>query len=374
MDSGFTSTTEKSGAQKRRSTQPKSILSLNVPKQIRQLISNNDLAEIALITTYPPRECGIATYSKDLVQSLSKKFGNVFDVKICPLETKGVRHSYDQDMQHSLNTESALDFLQAAYTINMNNRIGAVLIQHEFGLFQQNEQSFNEFLDYIDKPVIITFHTVLPNPSKELKLKVSKMAALCECIIVMTRTSAKILIEQYAISAEKIKVIAHGTHLIEYGNHDLLKMKHNLEGRTVLSTFGLLGPGKSIETTLNALPNIIDNTPDVIFLIIGRTHPTLLKEKGETYRNFLGDRVRQLGLEDHVRFIDEFVPLETLLEYLQLTDIYLFTSKDPNQAVSGTFAYALSCGCPIVSTPIPHAVEVLQNGSGTTSISRTPLN
>ncbi|WP_198439917.1 glycosyltransferase [Pareuzebyella sediminis] len=366
MDSGFTPTTVKSEARKGHSSPHNAIVSLNFPKQIGQLISKNVLPEIAVITTYPPRECGIATYSKDLVHSLSEKFGNAFDVSICPLETEGIRHTYDQDIRHSLNTESALDFLQAAYTINSNPRIGAVLIQHEFGLFQQNEQCFIEFLDHMDKPVIITFHTVLPNPSKELKLKVSNMAALCESIIVMTHTSAEILIKDYAISVEKIQVIAHGTHLIEYGNRDTLKIKHNLEGRTVLSTFGLLGPGKSIETTLNALPHIIDNTPDVIFLIIGRTHPTLLKEQGEAYRNFLGDRVRDQDLEDYVRFIDKFVPLETLLEYLQLTDIYLFTSKDPNQAVSGTFAYALSCGCPIVSTPIPHALEVLQNGSGTT--------
>ncbi|MGB6151137.1 MAG: glycosyltransferase, partial [Pricia sp.] len=130
-------------------------------------------------------------------------------------------------------------------------------------------------------------------------------------------------------------------------------------------TFGLLGPGKSIETTLAALPKIIDEHPETVFLIIGKTHPTLAKDKGEDYRNFLEYKIDTFGLTDHVRFVNKFVPLEELLEYLQLTDIYLFTSKDPNQAVSGTFSYALSCGCPIVSTPIPHALEVLQNKAGT---------
>src|SRR6185503_1066198 len=132
----------------------------------------------------------------------------------------------------------------------------------------------------------------------------------------------------------------------------------------VLSTFGLLGSGKSIETTLEALPRIVKNNPDVMFLIIGKTHPSIVKHEGEKYRTMLEERVAALHLEPHVRFVNSFLPLGDLLEYLQLTDIYLFTSKDPNQAVSGTFSYAISCGCPIISTPIPHAREVVGNDAG----------
>src|SRR5690606_26400049 len=326
----------------------------------------NDLTEILCLTTYPPKECGIATYSQDLHNALKKTFGDSFQFTIYPLVSEKSNPVYPKEIQNVLNTDYALDFLQAAHYINSNKKIGLVLIEHEFGLFHNNEQSFYEFIGYLEKPVVVTFHTVLPGPSPELRSKVNTIASFSAGIIVMTRASADILIREYGISPEKITVIAHGTHLIEYNNRNILKIEYGLKGRTVLSTFGLLGPGKSIETTLDALPGIIKKYPKVIFLIIGKTHPTLIKEEGgDLYREFLKQKVDTLNLGDHVRFIDQFVPLNNLLEYLQLTDIYLFTSKDPNQAVSGTFAYALSCGCPIISPPIPHAVEVLKNGAGT---------
>ncbi len=317
------------------------------------------------LTSYPPRECGIATYSEDLQKVLTDKFGESFTLSTYALESDTSKPIYSERMAGTLNTDSALDFLKVSYHINSNENVGLVLIQHEFGLFHNNETAFYEFLEYLDKPVLITFHSVLPDPSADLKQKINTLASLTEGIIVMTQSSRKILIKEYGVSPSKITVIPHGTHLIEYEDKKNLKTKYDLRGRMVLSTFGLLGPGKSIETTLEALPEITKQHPDVIFLVIGRTHPTLVKENGEAYRTFLKDKIEALGLQKHVRFIDQFVPLENLLEYLQLTDIYLFTSKDPNQAVSGTFVYALSAGCPIISTPIPHALEVLQNNAGT---------
>jgi hypothetical protein len=151
---------------------------------------------------------------------------------------------------------------------------------------------------------------------------------------------------------------------VPHSDKKLLKEKYELTGKHVLSTFGLLSSGKSIETTLDAMPAIIEDHPDVLFLIIGKTHPSVVKQEGEKYRAMLEAKVIELRLERYVRFVDRFVPLPELLEYLQLTDIYLFTSNDPNQAVSGTFSYAISCGCPIISTPIPHAREVLKNDAG----------
>lgn len=183
-------------------------------------------------------------------------------------------------------------------------------------------------------------------------------------MIVMTQSSANILVKDYSIKLSKINVIPHGTHLIKHGDRDNLKVKYGLSGKNVLSTFGFLGSGKSIETTLDAMPAIIKRAPETMFLIIGKTHPSTIKREGEFYRDFLHAKVVKLGLESHILFVNAFLPLDVLLEYLQLTDIYLFTSKDPNQAVSGTFAYAISCGCPIISTPIPHAKEVLKNDAG----------
>lgn len=322
------------------------------------------LPEILFITSYPPRECGIATYSQDLIKALNNKFKHSFKIKICPLESKNEQHVYSEPTQYILNTNHSNAFQNLAAKINDNAAIQIVLIQHEFGLFRKSEADFRQFLNTVLKPVIIVFHTVLPNPNELLKENVKKITRSAHSIIVMTSSSAKILINDYGVVPEKITIIAHGTHLVPHSDKALLKEKYKLTGRNVLSTFGLLSSGKSVETTLDALPNIIKENHDVLFLIIGKTHPSVVKEEGEKYRLMLETKIEALQLQNHIQFINCYLSLSDLLEYLQLTDIYLFTSKDPNQAVSGTFSYAMSCGCPIVSTPIPHACEVLCGESG----------
>ncbi|MFV8372315.1 glycosyltransferase [Flavobacterium sp. LB2P74] len=322
------------------------------------------LPEILFITSYPPRECGIATYSQDLIKALNNKFKHSFKIKICALESKNEQHLYPEPTQYILNTDHSNSFQNLAAKINYNASIQIVLIQHEFGLFRKNEADFKQFLNTVQKPVIIVFHTVLPNPNELLKENVKKITGLVHSIIVMTSSSAKILINDYGVPLEKITIIAHGTHLVPHSEKALLKEKYKLTDRKILSTFGLLSSGKSIETTLDALPNIIKENNDVLFLIIGKTHPSVVKEEGEKYRLMLEAKIEALQLQNHVQFINCYLSLSDLLEYLQLTDIYLFTSKDPNQAVSGTFSYAMSCGCPIISTPIPHACEVLCGDSG----------
>ncbi len=239
-----------------------------------------------------------------------------------------------------------------------------MMIQHEFGFFEKKESDFNEFLSAVTKPIVIVFHTVLPNPNEALKAQVIQIAGVAESIIVMTNASANILVKDYSIERKKITVIPHGTHLVPQSDVDLLKHKYHLTGKRILSTFGLLSSGKSIETTLDALPAIVEKYSNVLFLIIGKTHPSVLKHEGEKYRNMLEEKVAAKQLGENVKFINQFVPLPELLEYLQLTDIYLFTSKDPYQAVSGTFSYAISSGCPVISTPIPHAREVLGTDAG----------
>jgi glycosyltransferase involved in cell wall biosynthesis len=324
----------------------------------------NQIAEILCITTYPPRECGIATYSQDLVKALNNKFNNTFAIKICPIASDNEMNIYNDEIEYVLNVNHSNSFKSLAREINENDNIAMVLVQHEFGLFAESGNDFENFLAEIIKPIIVVFHTVLPHPSKELKIQVEHIANITSSVIVMTKSSAKILMNQYSIAQNKIIVIPHGTHLVPHSNKDLLKKKYDLAGRTTLSTFGLLSSGKNIETTLNALPSIIEQNSDVLFLIIGKTHPSVLKNEGERYREMLENKVKALKLQNHVKFINNFIPLQNLLEYLQLTDIYLFTSNNPNQAVSGTFSYAVSCGCPIVSTPIPHSREVLKNDAG----------
>ncbi len=322
------------------------------------------LPQILFITSYPPRECGIATYSQDLIKALNNKFDHTFNLTICPIESENEKHIYTDEVKYILNIDSPKSFIRLADSINEDPEIKLVMIQHEFGLFKEKDGEFIQFLNIILKPVCLVFHTVLPNPDIHLKSNVRQIFEVCESIVVMTHTSEEILINDYSLERDKITVIPHGTHLVSHSDKDILKEKYQLTGRTILSTFGLLSAGKCIETTLKALPEIIKNNPEVLFLIIGKTHPSVVKHEGEKYRIMLEDQIEALQIQDNVKFINEFLPLPDLLEYLQLTDIYLFTSKDPNQAVSGTFSYAMSCGCAIISTPIPHAVEVLKNDAG----------
>lgn len=320
--------------------------------------------EVLVISTFPPRECGIATYTNDLINALEGKFPKSFKFSICALENSDEVYEYPTKVKYKLNTDDALGFNDLADQINANKQIKLVVLQHEFGLFSKQKEALLRFLESLNKIKIVCFHTILPRPSEALKLDVASISRHCSAIVVMTNNSKKILTNDYEIVDDKIFVISHGVHLISHQDKVALKRKHELKHRTVLSTFGLISEGKNIETTLQALPSVVDEFPEVTFLIIGKTHPNVVKNNGEQYREFLVSEVARLGLNNHVRWVNEYLPLNELLEYLQLSDVYLFTSKDPNQAVSGTFSYAVSCGCPIISTPIPHAIEVLGDDAG----------
>jgi glycosyltransferase involved in cell wall biosynthesis len=340
----------------------------NSPMNKRELymeMAPHQLPEILFVCSYPPRECGIATYSQDLRTALSTKFGESFAIRICALESGETMDEYPEEVDFRLDTTDTTSYHRLAKAINASESIQTVMIQHEFGLFGvQDEGKLLNLLNYVTKPIVLAFHTVLPKPNPALKTNVRTLVFASETVVVMTHDAANILSNDYDIPAKKIKVIAHGTHLVHHLSKTVLKEKHDLTNRKVLSTFGLLSSGKGIETTLQALPSIIQTHPDVLFLIIGKTHPTVVKSEGEAYRDGLETMVKNLGIEEHVKFINAYLSLPLLLEYLQLTDIYLFTSKDPTQAVSGTFAYAMSCACPIISTPIPHATEVLSGDTG----------
>ena len=324
----------------------------------------NQLPEILFLTSYPPRECGIATYSQDIIKALKDKFDNSFNISVCALENGKDHYYYPEEVKYSFNTSNSKGYITLANKINNDQAIKIVMIEHEFGFYADHEDDFLQFLYHLSTPVCLSFHTVLPGPDEALSLEVKRIAAVCQSLVVMTRDAAEILVKDYAVNRNKIEVIQHGTHLVPHLDKNNLKEKYGLTGKKVLSTFGLLSSGKKIETTLDALPEIIKLNPAVVFLIIGKTHPNVFNSEGEIYRQKLEAKVYDLKLQKHVRFVNRYLPLADLLEYLQLTDIYLFTSGDPNQAVSGTFSYAMSCGCTIVSTPIPHARELLCDGAG----------
>ena len=331
----------------------------------KEILVQKPLPEVIFITSYPPVECGIASYSQDLLQALNNKFQDSFSLKVCAVQPNKKHYDYPQEVSYVIEASQSADYAHLIETFNNDENVKLILIQHEFGLFNHNgDKDLLPFLYSLTKPIVMVFHTVLPEPSAELKIKVRHLCKACAALIVMTQDAAKVLEKDYSISADKINVIPHGTHLVPHLNKDVLKAKYHFQGRKIISTFGLLNSGKSIETTLRALPSIIEQHRDILFLIIGKTHSGVVKVEGERYRHMLRDIVHELNLHNHVQFVNSYVPLSDLLEYLQMTDIYLFTSKDPNQAVSGTFSYAMSCGCPIISTPIPHAKEILTEGTG----------
>lgn len=333
--------------------------------EVAGIANHESLApEVLVISSYPPRECGIATYTQDLIKALDHKFGHSIKMKVCALETGESAYTYSDEVKYILNTSVTDEFSQLARTINLDEQIKVVLIQHEFGLFTNQNGTFRDLLLELSKPVVLAFHSVIPHPLPPFKEYVQSIVTACQSVIVMTHRSAQILTDDYEVQPAKITVIPHGTHLVAHLDKVYLKEKFGLRNRKVLSTFGLLSSGKGIETTLEALPAVIQHNPETMFLVIGRTHPGVIRSEGEIYREKLHALVREYHLEENVIFINSYLELPQLLEYLQLTDIYLFTSRDPNQAVSGTFSYAMSCACPIVSTPIPHAKEVLTENTG----------
>lgn len=322
------------------------------------------MKHILCITTYPPRVCGIATFSYDLIEHINKKFKKDYSVEVCAVESDVEKHSYDETVKYVLNTSEQEDFEVISKKINQDTDIDLICIQHEFGLYVENQESFLKFVQTITKPIVIVFHTVLSHPQDDSREYLQDIIAACQAVVVMTHSSSAILENEYQIKKDKINIIPHGTHLVSQIDKNELKAKYGFSGRMILSTFGLLSPGKSIETTLDALPAIIKDNPSVLFLIIGETHPMVVKKYGEVYREGLEAKVKELNLTKNVKFINKYLDIDTLLEYLQMTEVYLFTSSDPNQAVSGTFVYALSCGCPIIATPIPHAFELLSDNTG----------
>lgn len=320
--------------------------------------------ELMVISTFPPRGCGIASYSEDLIRALETQFEGSFSVRRVALESDTARHAYTLPTAFVLNTDQADGFVSLARLINDSELLAAVLLQYEFGLFPGGGHKLQAFLGSLRKPVLVTLHTVLPQPSPEVLSKIIGIAAVAQQLIVMTQSSAAILQSDYGIPASKITVIPHGTHLVPAIDKEALKARHHWQGRQVLATFGLLSAGKGIELSLQALPTIIRRHPEVLFLVIGKTHPGVVEVEGERYRERLEAQVAALDLGGHVEFIDRYLPLPQLLEHLQLTDIYLFTSNDPFQAVSGTLSYAISSGCAVVSTPIPHALELIGGDAG----------
>jgi glycosyltransferase involved in cell wall biosynthesis len=325
-------------------------------------MSHSKNLQIVYLSTFPPRACGIASFTSDLVATMEALFmPEIGSFIVAMLADADSTEGYEKNVRLFINENRPQEFLAAAQALNAMPEVGLINIQHEFGIFGQNWGiNLMHFLEAIKKPLVVTFHTVLPEPDNELKQRVKDIAAKALNIVVMTDLSKKILLEQYGIPPHKIEVIPHGIHLLDYSLPAAHKSKVGVgDNSPVLSTFGLLSRSKGIEFVLQALPAVLKNHPDLKYFIIGATHPEVIKREGESYRQFLEEKVKSLRLEQNVIFHNRYLAVPQLFEFLQATDIYISPSLDPNQAVSGTLSYALGTGRPVVSTPFAQAKTLI---------------
>jgi len=322
-------------------------------------------SKILFITSCLPRECGIATFTNDLINAIQNQMDDSIEIEICALENGHQGFEYPKEVKYVLDATEPEQYRQIAEKINKDNQIKTVMIEHEFGLFggEWGDYLLN-MLDVISKPVFVTFHTILPHPEKKIFQTIKSIADNSEQIVVMTDSSRQILINDYKVPQVKIKVVPHGIHMILWKRSEKAKERLGISHRPIITNFGLLVRQKSIETAIEALPEIKERFPDILYLVLGKTHPVIKNIEGEKYRHFLEKKVKQLGLEENVQFVNKFLDLEELLDYLSITDIYLFTTKNRDQAVSGTFIYAMGSGCPTIATAIPHARELLSEDTG----------
>ncbi|MBI3588937.1 MAG: glycosyltransferase [Candidatus Liptonbacteria bacterium] len=309
------------------------------------------------ISSYPPRACGIATFTKDITAALDTKFNPAVKSRIVALNDNPTAiYNYPTKVADEINSNEISNYVNLAREINQNNEIKVVNLQHEFGLYGGNWGDYIiPFLQVIEKPVVTTFHTAIPDPEDDLKNIVRAIVDKSRAVIVMNSLSKDILKNDYGIDETKIRLVPHGIPQTAFESSEKYKIELGLESKTVLSTFGLLSPNKGIQYAIRALPEVIQKFPNVVYVVIGATHPNVAKEKGEVYRNSLIAEVQKLGLEEHVKFYNKYLDLEELSKYLKATDLYISPSIDEGQSVSGTLSYAMGFGRPVISTASSYA-------------------
>ena len=281
---------------------------------------------------------------------------------VVAINDKGSYYNYGSEVEFQIDREDVGSYKEAAEYLN-DSDIDVINLQHEFGLFGGVwGEHVLALLEGLEKPIITTLHTVLLNPEQEARRVLEGILQNSDFVIVMARVGLKILEQLYNTLADKVRYIPHGCPNVPFISSKTVKSRLGLENRTILSTFGLLSRGKGIEYAIQALPPIVKEKPQILYLIIGETHPEVRKHEGEIYRKNLIDLVESLGLEKNVRFLNRFLPKDELIKYLQATDIYIIPYPNREQISSGTMLYALSTGKAIVSTPFLHAQEVISEG------------
>ncbi len=320
--------------------------------------------KICLISSYPSRQCGIATFSYNLLSSILTGNYNNKKINSCVVALNDCdnEYAYPDEVEFSIQQNVQEDYIKAAEYINYNADV--CLLQHEYGIYGGHHGTYVlSLLNKLKIPLIATLHTVLKEPSFLQKIILQQIARKASKVVVMSRLAIKFLKTIYGIHEEKIVLIEHGVPELA-GTTPVQKELLPFSDKRILFTFGLLSKNKGIETVIRALPEVVKKHPDIMYVVLGKTHPAVLRNSGEEYRNYLKQLATELQVDKHVYFIDKFVNDEELFAYLKSIDIYITPYQNETQITSGTLSYAIGAGALVVSTPYWHAQELLANDRG----------
>lgn len=322
-----------------------------------------ELRRIAFIGNSPPRQCGIATFTSHLQTAVAERRDDL-DTTIVAMNDHQAHYQYPPDVFIQVNDQDVQEYVRAARILNASD-YDVVCLQHEFGIFGGEAGShILELLMRLTMPVVTTFHTVLEKPSLAQRKIMDKIVALSAFVVVMAEKARDLLTKVYGAPIEKIRVIPHGIPDFDFVEPDQAKSKTGLAGKSVILTFGLLGPNKGIEVMIDAMPAIVQRKSDAVYVVLGATHPNLVREQGEAYRESLVARAAKLGVQDSVIFLNQFVDQDVLLDYISACDAYVTPYLNQAQMTSGTLSYSFGLGKAVVSTPYWHAQELLADEHG----------
>ncbi len=327
------------------------------------LTTQSIIKRIAFIGNYLPRQCGIATFTTDLCESIAETYKGTSCIAL-PVNDTEAGYEYPSRVRFELDEKDIESYRRAADFLNINN-VDMVSLQHEYGIFGGRAGShILTLLRELRMPIVTTLHTVLRDPDPDQRRVLEEIASLSDRLVVMSSRGAEFLREVYHVPAEKIDLIPHGIPDLPFVDPSFHKDLFGVEGKTVLLSFGLLSPNKGIENVITALPAILAQHPNVVYFVLGATHPHILRTEGETYRLYLQWLALENGVEGNVIFYNRFVALEELVQFISAADIYITPYLDEAQITSGTLAYTLGAGKAVISTPYWYAEEMLADERG----------